>query len=336
MAVERHDGCVVQGSNPVFCWPAVLPVARSYQTAATTSNGIFLASPYPTSTNSLRVIPGFQVKTTPANRPPTAPTLVTPATGASLSSTPSLVATLNEPDADTGTLSFQLCSDAACTTVLQSGSSAAGIAAGSNGTWTPTSLSSGTYYWRALETDTPGLAGPYSATFSFTLTSNSITLGVDSATLNAGMAMPGTDVTATNTLNITTTGATTGYTVTANDGNDAVGMTSGVNTILDWSGTDLAPSVWASGNAGFGVTVLHATGGRLAKWGPGTNTSATDFVNNKYAGLKGSSEVTLSNRTGVGVVTNDTAVISFRAQPSASQVAGVYTTTVTYTATAYP
>jgi predicted phage tail protein len=86
---------------------------------------------------------------------------------ARVNTTPVLSANYTDPDADTGTLAFQLCADAACASVLQSGSSAVGIANGSNGTWTPTGLGDGTYYWRSQATDSAANISGWSATSSF-------------------------------------------------------------------------------------------------------------------------------------------------------------------------
>ncbi len=104
-----------------------------------------------------------------ANGFPNLPALGT--TPARVNAPPQLSATFSDPDAaDTGTLSFQLCSDSACNTVLQSGTSSSGIANGASGTWTPATLSEGTYYWRAQATDSfvpTGNVSGWSATSSF-------------------------------------------------------------------------------------------------------------------------------------------------------------------------
>jgi hypothetical protein len=88
---------------------------------------------------------------------PNAPTLSSPADAVRVNTTPQLSATFSDPDGtDTGTLAFQLCSDNACNTVVQSGSSSSGLANNASGNWTPTSLGDGTYYWRAQATDSAG------------------------------------------------------------------------------------------------------------------------------------------------------------------------------------
>jgi alpha-tubulin suppressor-like RCC1 family protein len=112
------------------------------------------------------------------HRVPNAPTLVSPSAGATgQSATLSLVATHVDPDADTGTISFQVCADSACSSVVRSGTSAAGIASGSNGTWVVSGpLVAGTaYWWRAASTDSYGAVGAWSATQTFTTLAVSVT-----------------------------------------------------------------------------------------------------------------------------------------------------------------
>jgi large repetitive protein len=102
-----------------------------------------------------------------ANGFPNTPTLG--GVAARINTTPTLSAAFSDPDAgDTGTLSFQLCADSGCATVLQSGS-ATGVANGSNGTWTPTALTDGAYYWRVQAQDSAGNQSDWSATSGFTV-----------------------------------------------------------------------------------------------------------------------------------------------------------------------
>jgi hypothetical protein len=115
----------------------------------------------PTSSN------GFLVDATP----PSAPTLVTPADAAVVTSVPSLTATYVDPaPATLGRLNFQVCSNATCGAVVASGSTAAGIASGSNGSWTPGALAGATWWWRVSGTDSAGTTGAWSAIRSFVLT----------------------------------------------------------------------------------------------------------------------------------------------------------------------
>ena len=99
---------------------------------------------------------------------PAVPTLGSVA--AKVSAAPSLSATFSDPDApDSGSVSFQVCSDSACTAVVKSGSSPNGIANGASGSWKPTGLADGGYYWRALAQDAAGNQSAWSATQQFTL-----------------------------------------------------------------------------------------------------------------------------------------------------------------------
>jgi large repetitive protein len=116
-------------------------------------------------TTTMNVYDGIASITHPAaNAYPDVPTL---GSIGRVNTTPTLSATYSDPDSDTGTVAFQLCSDAGCATVLQSGSSAAGLASGTNGMWTPAGLADGTYYWRAQSTDSTGNVSGWSGTSSF-------------------------------------------------------------------------------------------------------------------------------------------------------------------------
>ncbi|MCW2972935.1 MAG: A-macroglobulin complement component [Thermoleophilia bacterium] len=100
---------------------------------------------------------------------PSTSTLVAPANGVRIASmTPTLQGRFLDVDAgDSGRVEFELCTDAACATVVQSGSSPAGLATGATGSWTVASLTTGTtYYWRARGTDVLGVSGSWSATRS--------------------------------------------------------------------------------------------------------------------------------------------------------------------------
>jgi hypothetical protein len=111
------------------------------------------------------------------HRAPSIPTLSAPAAGATgLGSTPALSAGYSDPDANTGTASFQVCSDAACTSVLRSGTSTS-TASGGTASWTTSpALPTGvTYYWRAMATDAYGATSAWSATRSFSTVSVTVT-----------------------------------------------------------------------------------------------------------------------------------------------------------------
>ena len=99
---------------------------------------------------------------------PNVPALVSPSSGTTTNSL-GLSATFSDPAvADTGTVGFQLCSDALCTSTVASGSSSS-VSNGSNGTWTISPApADGLYYWRARNVDMAGNVSSYSATRSVT------------------------------------------------------------------------------------------------------------------------------------------------------------------------
>ena len=82
------------------------------------------------------------------------------------------------------------------------------------------------------------------------------------------------------------------------------------------------------------MTIRDATGGRLAKWGTGTGTAATDYVNNKYAGLKQGTSTTLHTRASAAA--GDSVIATYRENVSTTTLAGSYTGTIVYTAVANP
>lgn len=99
---------------------------------------------------------------------PNVPALVTPTSGTTTNSL-GLSATFSDPAvADTGTVNFQLCSDALCTSTVASGSSSS-VSNGANGTWTISPApADGLYYWRAQAVDLAGNASSFSATRTVT------------------------------------------------------------------------------------------------------------------------------------------------------------------------
>ena len=115
------------------------------------------------------------VQHTAATTRSSVPALVTPANAAfPNTTTPTLTATFSDPDAaDTGTVNFRVCADAACTTILSTFSSAALIANGANGSAAvpgAAGLVNGTtYYWQAQNMDNSNVQSAFSASRSFTV-----------------------------------------------------------------------------------------------------------------------------------------------------------------------
>ena len=99
---------------------------------------------------------------------PNAPTLVSPADATPTNVPPQLKATFSDPDAgDTGTVTFNVCSDSACAHVVTSATSSS-VSNNANASWTPASLpAEGTYYWQAKDTDAAGGVSSWTATQSF-------------------------------------------------------------------------------------------------------------------------------------------------------------------------
>ncbi|MCW2921088.1 MAG: uncharacterized protein JWL76_962, partial [Thermoleophilia bacterium] len=271
--------------------------------------------------------------------PPLAPTLVSPPAGSSAGAWPALVATYLDPaPATPGQLTFEVCSDLACTAVVQSGTSAAGLGTGTNGQWTPTAPN-GAYFWHARGTDQSGAAGPWSAVRAFDVGVSSLTLTVLDPSVSLGSFLPSTNATASMSVQVQTS-SLNGYNLGVHDTTGATGPACtgggcGAATVPDWTGTVATPTLWTAGTSGgAGLTVLDATGGRLAKWGTGTGTAATDFVANNFAGLTGTAALAHQRTTySTGV---DTVTFGYRMNVPGSTLGGSYETTVTYTATANP
>jgi hypothetical protein len=286
--------------------------------------------------------------------PPNTPALVSPAAaGSTADTTPDLTATFSDNDiGQTGTLAFEVCTAAfapaqTCAasggTLLASGSSPAGIANGANGTWTVApALVPQVVYWRARATDNGALQSAWSAARTLTIV-ETITIGVDSATLALGSVITETDSTGTTLVNVQSNDPQ-GYTLTATDESDTWGADCVCgDTIVDWTGTGAAPSVWApltSGPDGYlGVTVRDTTGqsdNRLAKWGTANAAGwpTTDFANNRYAGLDNSTSIVLHDTT--AAAPTDTITLTTRVTPSSSTRAGAYDATIALTVTGKP
>jgi uncharacterized delta-60 repeat protein len=151
----------------------------------------------------------------------------------------------------------------------------------------------------------------------------------------SALLLPGNDATAQSSIDVTTNNAT-GYSLGVTDTSNAWGLnrTPAGGTVDDWTGTSATPTTWAAATPGpngyFGLTVLSADAGRLAKWGAGSTTES-DFTNNLYLGLLTSSSVL---QTTAAPATNDTTTVAYRAAAASGTPAGSYSSTITYTATA--
>lgn len=159
--------------------------------------------------------------------------------------------------------------------------------------------------------------------------------------LGLGSVVAGADASASTPITVTTN-ATHGYTLLATDGSDANGgglLPGFATTIPDWTGTNATPTAWAAGANGttgyVGVCVTGVTGpaARLAKWGSGT--TAFDYVNNRYAGLKLGSSTTLHTRPTLSVAPEDV-TLSVRLGVGTAVPSGTFQDTITVVALANP
>jgi hypothetical protein len=233
--------------------------------------------------------------------------------------------------------------------VVASGTSASGLAVGATGSWTSPALVLGTnYHWQARGTDagSPTLSGPWSATRRIKIGA-SISIAVDSTsvTMSPQALIPGQNATASSVVTVTTDNAT-GYTLLAADESDSWGaQSSGGDTIPDWTGDQAMPTVWDTGGGWdwdlgyWGITVRSVSGGanqRLAKWGDLVGGhAATDFANNRYAGLDEATSATL-HTSAVAAPGGHQVTTTYRTNRSDLQPAGAYTGRVTYTVIANP
>jgi hypothetical protein len=96
---------------------------------------------------------------------------VSPASAGRVNSSQLSATFVDSDSTDSGTVTFQLCSDAACATVLSSSTSAT-VAGGTGVSWTPASLADGTYYWRLSAVDVAGNQGSWTPARRFTLDTN--------------------------------------------------------------------------------------------------------------------------------------------------------------------
>jgi hypothetical protein len=119
----------------------------------------------------------------PGAEAPDTPVLLSPSDADFVGATPTLKARFTDPNtSDTGTLSFRICLDSACNTIVSQGSSAAGLAVGASGSWTvPVALSDGsTYYWQALATDSTTLQSGWSSPQTVKVATTPATLTITS------------------------------------------------------------------------------------------------------------------------------------------------------------
>jgi uncharacterized repeat protein (TIGR02059 family) len=185
---------------------------------------------------------------------PDVPVLISPAGGVRVNATtPSLTAGFADSDTqNTGQLTFQLCSDSTCASVLATFSSASGIANGANGSASVpggTVTTDGTYHWRAKATDNTTATSPYSATRSLVVDTTAPTFSsadVSGTTLMMTMNEP---------LDSASTPAASAFTVARN------GTAMADPTNVSISGSTLTLTLAATVRNGDAVTVAYVQPG---------------------------------------------------------------------------
>ncbi|MCW2959913.1 MAG: hypothetical protein JWM90_300 [Thermoleophilia bacterium] len=216
----------------------------------------------------------------------------------------------------------------------------ADIVYGTGGGSTALATGGARYYVRAKVRAAGDVWSPWSTPDWFMSNPPSLSIGL-AATLPLGTAVANGDVSASTAVSVTTN-ASHGYTLLATDGSDTTGgglLPAFTTTIPDWTGTNATPTTWATGvNGGtgyLGVSVIGVTGpaGKLAKWGTGVTN--TDYVNNKYAGLRLSTGTTLHTRSSYSAAAENV-TFSVRLGISSTVPPGNFEDTITISAVANP
>ena len=129
------------------------------------------------------------------------------------------------------------------------------------------------------------------------------------------------------------TNRSAGYELTLKDADTSSNLVSGGNNITPTSGTMAASSVLANGNWGFAIataTTGAETNNFDATYSAETNNATST---SKWAGIPTSSGTAFKLKDTASTATNDTTTVWYAAKVNTSQVSGVYTDVVTYTAT---
>jgi hypothetical protein len=208
--------------------------------------------------------------TLPAATPvPDVPTLVSPTDGTRTNNTtPQLRAKYYESDGNTGTLSFRVCSasDSSCTAPVQTGS-AAGLASGANGSWTPAALSDGRYYWEVQATDSAAHQSTWSSPISFTVD----TVPPGTPTLDSpavGARVNSTQIGATFVDSDSTDSGTVSYQLCSNASCSTV-VASGTSAIATAnSAVAMSPGSFADGTYYWRLRATDVAGNPTASWTP--------------------------------------------------------------------
>ncbi len=161
-----------------------------------------------------------------------------------------------------------------------------------------------------------------------------LAMSVDSASVNFGTLTPGTPVTGSTTVTVTTN-ANGGYDlkVKRDDADTTMDHTSlpsfNITDKTAWDGSS-SSATWSGTGLGFSVYSSTATK-NTTWWGSG---SACDDSNNKYAGFP-SSYVTIMDHDSYSASSTTTSVC-YKVDVPSTQRSGVYDGTITYQATSKP
>ncbi len=122
------------------------------------------------------------------------------------------------------------------------------------------------------------------------------------------------------------TNRTTGYTLTLKNADTNTSLVSGGNNITAHSGTPATPTVLTNGTWGFAIAGAPFDASYSAENSNGSSAS-------KWAGVPSSSGTAATLKTTSATATNDTTTVWYAVKADSSQPNGIYSDTVTYTAT---
>lgn len=123
------------------------------------------------------------------------------------------------------------------------------------------------------------------------------------------------------------TNSSTGWNLTLADNDTDTDLESGANAFTAHAGTQASPTALANNTWGYRIVGVGGFGG-TAYSGETNNASSTST----WAGMPSSASPNTIKTSG-GTATNDTTTVWYGVRATSSQPSGVYTDTVTYTAT---
>lgn len=123
------------------------------------------------------------------------------------------------------------------------------------------------------------------------------------------------------------TNSSTGWNLTLADNDTNTSLVSGANTFAAHAGTQASPTALANNTWGYRIVGVggFGAGAYAAETNNGSSTST-------WAGMPSSASPN-TIKTSAGTATNDTTTVWYGVRATSSQPSGVYTDTVTYTAT---